>query len=28
MVGSTERISEPARLGLEIAYPFIYRRVS
>jgi chemotaxis protein methyltransferase CheR len=28
MVGSTERISEPARLGLEIAYPFVYRRVA
>jgi chemotaxis protein methyltransferase CheR len=28
MVGSTERISQPARLGLEIAHPFVYRRVS
>jgi chemotaxis protein methyltransferase CheR len=28
MVGSTERISEPAQLGLEIAHPFVYRRVA
>jgi chemotaxis protein methyltransferase CheR len=28
MVGSTERIAEPARLGLEIAHPFVYRRVA
>jgi chemotaxis protein methyltransferase CheR len=28
MVGSTERISDPARLGLEIAHPFVYRRVT
>ena len=28
MVGSTERISDPAQLGLEIAHPFVYRRVS
>jgi chemotaxis protein methyltransferase CheR len=28
MVGSTERISEPARLGLEIAHPFVYRRAT
>jgi chemotaxis protein methyltransferase CheR len=28
MVGSTERISDPAALGLEIAHPFVYRRVS
>jgi chemotaxis protein methyltransferase CheR len=27
MVGSTERITEPAALGLEIAHPFLYRRV-
>ncbi len=27
MVGSTERISDPAELGLEIAHPFVYRRV-
>jgi len=27
MVGSTERISDPASLGLEIAHPFVYRRV-
>jgi chemotaxis protein methyltransferase CheR len=27
MVGSTERISEPAALGLEIAHPFVYRRI-
>jgi chemotaxis protein methyltransferase CheR len=27
MVGSTERISDPAELGLEVAYPFVYRRV-
>jgi len=27
MVGSTERISEPAALGLELAHPFVYRRV-
>jgi chemotaxis protein methyltransferase CheR len=28
MVGSTERITDPASLGLEIAHPFVYRRVS
>jgi chemotaxis protein methyltransferase CheR len=28
MVGSTERISDPVALGLEIAHPFVYRRVS
>jgi chemotaxis protein methyltransferase CheR len=28
MVGSTERISEPSQLGLEIAHPFVYRRVA
>jgi chemotaxis protein methyltransferase CheR len=28
MVGCTERISEPAQLGLEIAHPFVYRRTS
>lgn len=28
MVGSTERISDPAQLGLEIAHPFVYRRIS
>lgn len=28
MVGSTERISDPAELGLEIAHPFVYRRVT
>jgi chemotaxis protein methyltransferase CheR len=28
MVGSTERISDPASLGLEIAHPFVYRRVA
>jgi chemotaxis protein methyltransferase CheR len=27
MVGSTERISDPAALGLQIAHPFVYRRV-
>jgi len=27
MVGSTERISDPGSLGLEIAHPFLYRRV-
>jgi len=27
MVGSTERISEPAGLGLELVHPFVYRRV-
>jgi chemotaxis protein methyltransferase CheR len=27
MVGSTERISDPAALGLEIAHPFVYRRI-
>ncbi|MFP5364172.1 MAG: CheR family methyltransferase [Thermoleophilia bacterium] len=27
MVGSTERISEPAALALETAHPFVYRRV-
>jgi chemotaxis protein methyltransferase CheR len=26
MVGATERVTEPARLGLELAFPFIYRR--
>ena len=28
MVGSTERITSPAGLGLELAYPFIYRKVA
>jgi chemotaxis protein methyltransferase CheR len=28
MVGSTERISDPAALGLEIAHPFVYRRIA
>ncbi|HTN22980.1 MAG TPA: protein-glutamate O-methyltransferase CheR [Solirubrobacteraceae bacterium] len=28
MVGSTERITDPTALGLEIAHPFVYRRVS
>ncbi len=28
MVGSTERITEPRALGLEIAHPFVYRRVA
>lgn len=28
MVGSTERIADPAELGLEIAHPFVYRRVT
>jgi hypothetical protein len=28
MVGCTERISDPAQLGLEIAHPFVYRRTS
>ncbi|MEA2156497.1 MAG: chemotaxis protein methyltransferase CheR [Solirubrobacteraceae bacterium] len=28
MVGSTERITDPAQLGLEIAHPFVYRRIS
>lgn len=28
MVGSTERINDPAELGLEIAHPFVYRRVA
>jgi chemotaxis protein methyltransferase CheR len=28
MVGSTERIFEPSRLGLEVAHPFVYRKVS
>lgn len=27
MVGSTERISHPGALGLEIAHPFVYRRI-
>ena len=27
MVGSTERITDPAQLGLEIAHPFVYRRM-
>ncbi len=27
MVGSTERVSDPAALGLELAHPFVYRRV-
>lgn len=27
MVGSTERITDPGQLGLEIAHPFVYRRV-
>ena len=27
MVGSTERINEPASLGLQIAHPFVYRRI-
>ena len=28
MVGSTERVSDPASLGLEVAHPFVYRRVA
>jgi chemotaxis protein methyltransferase CheR len=28
MVGSTERISDPVELGLQIAHPFVYRRVA
>jgi chemotaxis protein methyltransferase CheR len=28
MVGSTERVRDPAALGLEIAHPFVYRRVT
>jgi chemotaxis protein methyltransferase CheR len=28
MVGSTERIGDPVRLGLEIVHPFVYRKVS
>jgi chemotaxis protein methyltransferase CheR len=28
MVGSTERIADPAGLGLEIAHPFVYRRTA
>ena len=28
MVGSTERISDPSELGLEMAHPFVYRRIS
>lgn len=28
MVGSTERIAEPAALGLEVAHPFVYRKVA
>jgi chemotaxis protein methyltransferase CheR len=28
MVGSTERINDPARLGLEFAHPFVYRRIA
>jgi chemotaxis protein methyltransferase CheR len=28
MVGSTERVSEPAQLGLEMAHPFVYRRTA
>ncbi|MEA2150890.1 MAG: chemotaxis protein methyltransferase CheR [Solirubrobacteraceae bacterium] len=28
MVGSTERINGPAQLGLEIAHPFVYRRIA
>ena len=28
MVGSTERISDPAGLGLQIAHPFVYRRIA
>jgi chemotaxis protein methyltransferase CheR len=28
MVGSTERVSDPAALGLEIAHPFVYRRTA
>jgi chemotaxis protein methyltransferase CheR len=27
MVGSTERINDPGQLGLEVAHPFVYRRV-
>lgn len=26
VVGATERVTEPARLGLELTFPFIYRR--
>jgi chemotaxis protein methyltransferase CheR len=28
MVGSTERVNDPAQLGLEIVHPFVYRRVA
>jgi chemotaxis protein methyltransferase CheR len=28
MVGSTERISDPSALGLEIAHPFVYRKAA
>lgn len=28
IVGSTERVRDPAALGLEIAHPFVYRRVA
>jgi chemotaxis protein methyltransferase CheR len=28
MVGSTERVRDPAALGLEVAHPFVYRRVT
>jgi chemotaxis methyl-accepting protein methylase len=26
VVGATERVSKPADLGLQVAYPFIYRK--
>ncbi|MGH2943007.1 MAG: CheR family methyltransferase, partial [Solirubrobacteraceae bacterium] len=28
MVGSTERVTQPARLGLESVHPFVYRRTA
>jgi chemotaxis protein methyltransferase CheR len=28
MVGATERVTNPAAIGLEIAHPFIYRRIA
>jgi chemotaxis protein methyltransferase CheR len=28
MVGATERVSNPADLGLEVAFPFIYRKIA
>ncbi len=26
VVGATERIAQPAELGLELAFPFVYRK--